>query len=86
MAEGGSAPTAITFRPLAPDDLPTLHRWLSNPRVYRWYGGAPPSLAEVGEQYAPRLLVASSVRPFLILHEDAPIGYIQSYMVADDPE
>lgn len=54
-----------------------LHRWLSNPCVYRWYGGTPASLAEVAE---------SSIRPFLILREDVPIGYIQSYMRADDPE
>ncbi len=83
MAEGGSATRAITFRPLAPDDLPTLHRWLSNPRVYRWYGGAAPTLAEVAAKYASRTLAASSVHPFLILHDGVPIGYIQSYTLAD---
>ncbi len=39
-----------------------------NPRVYRWYGGAAPTLAEVVAKYAPRTLAASAVRPFLILH------------------
>ena len=86
MPEGGSTAPAITFRPLTSGDLPTLHRWLNNPRVYRWYGGTPPSLAEVAEKYAPRLSAASAVRPFLILHDGAPIGYIQSYLLADDPE
>ncbi len=63
MAEKESATPAMTFRPLAPDDLPILHRWLNNPRVYRWYGGVPPPLAGVAEQYAPRILASSSVRP-----------------------
>ena len=87
MIEGTATPTAITFRSLRSDDLPTLHRWLSNPRVSRWYGGLPPaSLAEVAAKYAPRTLAASSVRPYVILHDDTPIGYIQWYMVADAPE
>ena len=86
MAERTPPPSAITFRPLATDDLPLLHRWLNNPRVYRWYGGEAPSFAEVAEQYAPRTLAASAIHPYLILHQTAPIGYIQSYMIADDPE
>ena len=85
MSDRSSPPLA--FRPLATADLPTLHRWLSNPRVSRWYGGSPPaSLAEVAETYAPRILAESAVHPFLILHDDTPIGYIQSYLLADAPE
>jgi aminoglycoside 6'-N-acetyltransferase len=82
-----STPPSLAFRPLATADLPTLHRWLSNPRVYRWYGGVPPaSFAGVAAKYAPRTLAASAIRPYLILHEGVPIGYIQSYMVADDAD
>jgi aminoglycoside 6'-N-acetyltransferase len=85
MVERMPHPVQISFRPLATSDLPTLHRWLSNPRVRRWYGDAPP-LAEVAAKYAPRILAASAIRPYLILHDNAPIGYLQAYMIADDPE
>lgn len=74
-----ASPPPLAFRPLTTADLPLLQRWLGNPRVYRRYGGAAPTLAEVAAKYAPRTLAASAVRPFPILHAAAPIGYIQSY-------
>lgn len=86
MAERTPPRPAITFRPLTTDDLPTLHCWLCNPRVYRWYGGMAPLFAEVAAKYAPRIVADSPIHLYLILHHTAPIGYIQSYMVADDPE
>jgi aminoglycoside 6'-N-acetyltransferase len=79
-------PAPFAFRPLATGDLPLLHRWLTNPAVYRWYGGSAPSFAEVAAKYAPRTAGHSPTRPFLILRAGAPIGYIQTYRVAAYPE
>lgn len=86
MTEGAMTPPNITFRPLTTGDLPTLHRWLNNPRVRHWYGGRPQSLDEVVAHYAPRTLATAAIHPYLILHRGVPIGYIQWYMLADDPE
>lgn len=44
----------ITFRPLRPADLETLHDWLGRPHVSQWWGEAP-TLAEVEEDYLPYL-------------------------------
>ena len=91
MVSGGERraapdPAAISFRPLQVADLPQLHRWLTNPRVFRWYGGAPPSSAEVAAKYTPRIAGQSPTKPYLILHAAAPIGYIQTYLVATEPD
>lgn len=79
-------PARISFRPLQTGDLARLHRWLNNPRIFRWYGGAGPSFAEVEAKYAPRIAGQSPTKPFLILHAGNSIGYIQTYRVADYPD
>lgn len=86
MTDAALDPTLITFRPLALDDLPLLHRWLNNPRVYRWYGGAAQPFAAIEEDYAPNIAGQTPTRSSLILHADTPIGYIQTYLVNEYPE
>jgi RimJ/RimL family protein N-acetyltransferase len=89
----GSGP-AITFRPLAEDDLPLMHRWLNNPDVARWYpmdeaGTENPSLSAVIEHYRPRVRKEEGADPtycYLTLSDGAPIGYIQCYRVGDYAE
>jgi RimJ/RimL family protein N-acetyltransferase len=70
----------VSFRSLTVGDLPLLHEWLSRPHVAQWWGPAP-SLAEVEEEYGAYIDSASSVRPYVALAEEIPIGYIQSYVV-----
>jgi aminoglycoside 6'-N-acetyltransferase len=77
-------PAPLRFRPLALADLPLLHRWLNEPAVARWYG-AGPTYAAVEEKYAPRIAGETPTAPYLILYGDQPIGYIQTYRVADYP-
>ena len=84
--KGQSIPEAINFRPLQVADLPQLHRWLTNPRVFRWYGGAPPAFADVEAKYTPRIAGRSPTKSYLILHAAMPVGYIQTYLVATDPD
>ncbi len=77
-------PARIGFRALQTGDLALLQRWLTNPRVFRWYGGAGPSFAEVTAKYTPRIAGQAPTKPYLILHAATPIGYIQTYLVASD--
>ena len=70
--------TDLTFRPLRPADLPTLHEWLIRPHVAEWWQPTP-SLAELEEEYAGRFAGTSDVKPYIALADGSPIGYIQSY-------
>lgn len=77
-------PALIRFRPLALADLPLLHRWLNEPAVARWYGTGP-DYATVEKKYAPRIAGETPTAPFLMLYGNQPIGYIQTYRIADYP-
>jgi RimJ/RimL family protein N-acetyltransferase len=72
-------PPVLSFRPLALTDLQLLHEWLARPHVAEWWGPAP-SLAEVEQEYAPLTGDQLTTRPYVVLGDGAPIGYIQSYV------
>ena len=76
----------LSFRGLRPSDLGLMHRWLNAPHVRRWWYDEGPSYQEIEAQYLPRIEGRDTTRPFVILYEDKPIGYIQSYPVSDDEE
>lgn len=63
-------------------DLPMLHDWLNRPHIHEWWGvGEPsPTLADVQKDYAPSALQAASVTPYIVMLDDQPIGYAQSYV------
>jgi aminoglycoside 6'-N-acetyltransferase len=63
-----------SFRRVERTDLPRLRRWLEQPHVARWWGDPDAALAEMEEAMAE-----PSTRPFIILLESEPVGYIQSY-------
>ena len=47
----------LRLRPITPDDLPVLLRWLSDPEVLAFYGRPPSTLAEArGEFLEPSSL------------------------------
>jgi RimJ/RimL family protein N-acetyltransferase len=69
----------VTFRPLATADLPLLHEWLGRPHVAEWWAPTP-SLAEVEQEFRPLIGDQSTTRPYIVLGDGAPIGYIQSYI------
>ncbi len=79
-------PSGISFRPLRSSDLPLMHRWLNTPHVARWWYGDDTSWRGIEEQYGSYIEGREPVRPYLILHDDEPTGYIQSYLVSDDEE
>jgi RimJ/RimL family protein N-acetyltransferase len=70
----------FAFRPMQASDLPLLREWLGRLHVTEWWGPAP-SQAEVDEDYAPMLSPESTDRAYIALLDEAPIGYIQSYVV-----
>jgi len=82
-----SAPTAIaaaiSFRPLAEDDLPSLFAWLNEPHVARGYAPAPSTFAEVVARYGPRTEPGNVVRAFMVSIEGREAGYAQAYAVED---
>lgn len=76
----------IAFAPLAPDDLPLLHRWLNLPHVKQWWGDADAGYAEVVAHYTPRLEGDEPVHSFLIHCDGVPVGFIQTYLIRDFSE
>ncbi|QIN84054.1 GNAT family N-acetyltransferase [Rubrobacter tropicus] len=80
---GGMGPREVSFRRLRSSDLDLLHRWLNAPHVLRWWYDEGTSYREIEERYLPRIEGRETVKPFAILHQDNPIGYIQSYPISD---
>jgi aminoglycoside 6'-N-acetyltransferase len=62
------------FRPVTRADFPLLADWLALPHVTRWWADPERGLKEIEEH-----LTSVSVEPFIILLDDEPIGYMQSY-------
>lgn len=75
----------IGFRPLTEDDLPRLAGWLAQPHVATWWR-EPSDLAQVREKYQPCLDGRDPTELFLIEAGGSPVGFIQRYLVADNPE
>ena len=69
---------ALTFRALAPADLPMLHGWLQRPHVAAWWH-EPRTLGAVESDYFSAEAAASSTRAFIALLDGDPLGFIQSY-------
>ena len=70
----------IEFRPLTDADLPTLFEWMNRSHVAQWWDG-PISYDEVLEKYGSRIH-SDSIRPYLVLLDGSPGGYIQSWIAA----
>ena len=66
-----------------------MHRWLNAEHVARWYrvrGISEPSFEWVTARYLSRIRGDDRTRSFVIMLGRRPIGYIQAYFIADDPE
>ena len=85
---GGASPEPceISFRRLRTPDLVLMHRWLNAPHVVRWWHSEGTSYRAVEEEYLPYIEGREPVGPYLILHGDRPIGYVQAYLVSHDEE
>ncbi len=70
----------ISFKPLAASDFAMLHEWLHRPHIRQWWGN-PGTYAEVERDYLPCTTNDSTTRGYIVLLENEPVGFIQSYVV-----
>jgi aminoglycoside 6'-N-acetyltransferase len=75
----------IAFRRLGSDDLPLLHEWLQREHVRRWWTDRK-TYAEVVEHYLPAIEGREPTDLYVIVVDGRPVGFIQTYQVADHPE
>lgn len=93
-APGGPPPAAsdddlISFRPMGRDDLPQLGAWLEQPHVAEWWGDPPDAsetVAAVEAKYLPRIQGEHHVSPWIMEVDGRAVGFIQWYLVRDDPD
>lgn len=74
----------IQFRPLQTDDMPLMVRWLNTAHVAHWWAGER-ELAAITTKFTGYLHASSPIHGYIILNEAVPIGYIQTYAIADNP-
>ena len=67
-------------------DLPLLHRWLEQPHVREFYNREPRTLEEVSARYLGRIRGEVPTEPYLAILDEVPIGYLQTYRIADHPD
>jgi aminoglycoside 6'-N-acetyltransferase len=72
----------IAFEPLRRDDLPLLRDWLGREHVRRWWRDYGQSVAHAEDSLAGR----DPAQYFLIVHDGRPVGMIETYLVADNPD
>jgi aminoglycoside 6'-N-acetyltransferase len=68
------------------EDLPLLHQWLLAPHVRQWWRGEPTDLPSVEAKYGPCIDGDDPTELFVIEELGQPIGMIQRYLIADEPE
>jgi RimJ/RimL family protein N-acetyltransferase len=79
--------TNISFRKLKSEDLPLMQRWLNEPHVHEWYDKDKDNTIEgVTKRYDPKIVGKEPTDCYLVLYENVPVGYIQTYKVNDWPE
>ena len=76
---------ALRFRPVQRDDLPLLHEWLQRPHVKRWWTDRE-TYDEVVARYLPAIEGSDPTDLHLALLDERPIGFLQTYLVADYPD
>ncbi|HET8570082.1 MAG TPA: GNAT family N-acetyltransferase [Candidatus Limnocylindria bacterium] len=76
----------FSFEPLAREHLPLLERWLLLPHVREWWDDTPGAPYPDLSGYEAALRGEDPTDNFLILADGRPVGFIESYVIQDDPE
>lgn len=78
---------AVDFRfvPLRPQDIALLATWLARPHVARWWR-EPFELEAVERNYGPLTEGIDPTEAFIVHLSDRPIGYVQRYLIEDNPD
>lgn len=79
-------PFNLNFRKLEQNDLPLLYRWLNTAFVMEWFEKYGCTYSQVVDKFTPRILGEKPINCYIIQYVATPIGYIQSYKIADFPE
>ena len=75
----------IGFRPLGRDDLGLMFEWLRREHVRRWWDEHE-GYGSVVDHYLPAIEGRRPVDLYLILLDGRPVGFVQSYLLADHPD
>jgi aminoglycoside 6'-N-acetyltransferase len=67
-------PTRYAFRPMTDADMPLMAAWLAEPHFARWWGDPAAEVRDVESN-----LTSDTVRPYVIVIDGEPAGYLQSY-------
>ncbi|NWG24945.1 MAG: GNAT family N-acetyltransferase [Pseudorhodoplanes sp.] len=67
----------IGFIPVEPQHYPLLQQWLHEPHMQEWWGDPETELGYIRDMVEGR----DTTRPFLILLNRAPVGYIQYWFI-----
>ena len=64
-----------------------MHKWLNQPHVHEWFDkDKENTLEEITERYGPKIKGEQPTDCYLVLLEEKPVAYIQTYKVNDWPE
>ena len=75
----------IDFRAITFADIALMLRWFNTPHVQEFYSLRPWTEDEVLAQLTPYISGDKPVSGFIVLLDENPIGYVQSYKVSDYP-
>ncbi|WP_367716927.1 GNAT family N-acetyltransferase [Nitratireductor sp. GISD-1A_MAKvit] len=73
-------PGQIEFAPVTAGHYPLLLDWLYRPHVQQWWGEPEKEMGYIRDMVEGR----DTTRPFIILYEGRPVGYIQYWFIADN--
>ena len=75
----------FAFVPLRPQDLALLTTWLARPHVARWWR-EPFESEAVTLRYGPLADGSDPTEAFIVHTMSRPIGYVQRYLIEDNPD
>ena len=78
-------PGALTFSALRRDHFDLVVDWLAQPHVAQWWEH-PQGPAEVEAEFGPCVDGSDPTEVLLCLVDDHPVGLLQIYRLADNPE
>jgi aminoglycoside 6'-N-acetyltransferase len=77
---------SLSFVALTRGDLPLVHDWLTTEHVARWWAPTAAACAQVEHDLMGSIDGTDPTEVFLVHLDDVPIGLIQRYRIADDPD
>ena len=74
----------LSFRPLRRDDFSLLSRWFSQPHVEPWWREEY-DLESIERRYGPAIDGTDPTELFVVEDEGKPLGFVQMYVLDDNP-